>query len=122
MIAGEGLIATPGGIDTHVHFICPQLTDEALSSGEREWEGGRGWEGGRAREREQGWKREGEQGREREGNIEVEIEKDGWRDRSRVHCLFEALFMPHSCYTLLSSSRFNSVRGFTLTARVYAMQ
>ncbi len=33
VIAGEGLIATPGGIDSHVHFICPQLVDEALASG-----------------------------------------------------------------------------------------
>ncbi len=33
VIAGEGLIVTPGGIDSHVHFICPQLIDEALASG-----------------------------------------------------------------------------------------
>jgi urease subunit alpha len=32
-IAGEGLILTAGGIDTHIHFICPQLSDEALASG-----------------------------------------------------------------------------------------
>jgi urease subunit alpha len=32
-IAGEGLIATPGGIDSHIHFICPQQVDEALMSG-----------------------------------------------------------------------------------------
>jgi urease len=32
-IAGERLIVTAGGIDTHVHFICPQLIDEALASG-----------------------------------------------------------------------------------------
>ncbi|KAI8319915.1 urease [Martensiomyces pterosporus] len=32
-MAGEGRIATAGGIDTHVHFICPQLIDEALGSG-----------------------------------------------------------------------------------------
>eukprot|EP00922_Rhytidocystis_sp_ex-Travisia-forbesii_P049101 GHVS01073117.1.p1 GENE.GHVS01073117.1~~GHVS01073117.1.p1 ORF type:complete len:966 (-),score=126.58 GHVS01073117.1:88-2925(-) len=32
-IAGEGLILTAGGIDAHVHFICPQLLQEALSSG-----------------------------------------------------------------------------------------
>jgi len=32
-IAGEKLIATAGGIDAHVHFICPQLVDEAISSG-----------------------------------------------------------------------------------------
>jgi len=33
VIAGEGLIATPGGVDTHIHFICPQQIEEALSSG-----------------------------------------------------------------------------------------
>jgi urease subunit alpha len=33
VIAGEGLILTAGGIDCHVHFICPQLADEALASG-----------------------------------------------------------------------------------------
>ena len=32
-IAGEGLIATAGGIDAHIHFICPQQVDEALMSG-----------------------------------------------------------------------------------------
>jgi urease subunit alpha len=32
-IAGEGLIATPGGIDAHIHFICPQQVEEALMSG-----------------------------------------------------------------------------------------
>ncbi|CAM9509387.1 unnamed protein product [Heterosigma akashiwo] len=32
-IAGEGLLLTPGGVDTHVHFICPRLVDEALASG-----------------------------------------------------------------------------------------
>jgi urease len=32
-IAGEGLILTAGGMDAHVHFICPQITDEALASG-----------------------------------------------------------------------------------------
>jgi len=30
---GAGLIATAGGIDTHIHFICPQLIDHALFSG-----------------------------------------------------------------------------------------
>ena len=30
---GAGLIATAGGIDTHIHFICPQLVDHALFSG-----------------------------------------------------------------------------------------
>ncbi|TND02108.1 MAG: urease subunit alpha [Gammaproteobacteria bacterium] len=33
VIAGEGLIATPGGIDAHIHFICPQQIEEALMSG-----------------------------------------------------------------------------------------
>jgi len=33
VIAGEGLIITAGGIDAHVHFICPQLVDEAIASG-----------------------------------------------------------------------------------------
>ena len=32
-IAGEGLIATAGGIDSHIHFICPQQVEEALMSG-----------------------------------------------------------------------------------------
>ena len=30
---GAGLIATPGGIDTHIHFICPQQIEHALYSG-----------------------------------------------------------------------------------------
>jgi len=33
IIAGEGLIATPGGVDSHIHFICPQQIDDALASG-----------------------------------------------------------------------------------------
>ncbi|MDP9362681.1 MAG: urease subunit alpha [Chloroflexota bacterium] len=33
VIAGEGRILTPGAVDSHVHFICPQQVDEALSSG-----------------------------------------------------------------------------------------
>ena len=33
VIAGEGMILTAGGIDTHIHFICPQQIDEALNSG-----------------------------------------------------------------------------------------
>jgi len=32
-IAGEGMIVTAGGIDSHIHFICPQLIEEALMSG-----------------------------------------------------------------------------------------
>jgi len=33
VIAGEHLIATPGGIDAHIHFICPQQVEEALTNG-----------------------------------------------------------------------------------------
>jgi urease subunit alpha len=33
IIAGEGQIATAGGIDSHIHFICPQQIDDALMSG-----------------------------------------------------------------------------------------
>jgi urease subunit alpha len=33
IIAGEGMIVTAGGIDSHIHFICPQQIDEALTSG-----------------------------------------------------------------------------------------
>jgi urease subunit alpha len=33
IIAGEGKIVTAGGIDTHVHYICPQQIEEALYSG-----------------------------------------------------------------------------------------
>ncbi|HNY45733.1 MAG TPA: urease subunit alpha [Casimicrobium sp.] len=33
VIAGEGMIVTAGGIDSHIHFICPQQIEEALSSG-----------------------------------------------------------------------------------------
>ena len=33
IIAGEGSILTAGGIDAHIHFICPQQVDEALMSG-----------------------------------------------------------------------------------------
>ncbi|MEX2615533.1 MAG: urease subunit alpha [Alphaproteobacteria bacterium] len=32
-IAGEGRIVTAGGIDAHIHWICPQLVDDALYSG-----------------------------------------------------------------------------------------
>jgi urease subunit alpha len=32
-IAGEHMIVTAGGIDSHIHFICPQQIDEAISSG-----------------------------------------------------------------------------------------
>ena len=32
-IAGEGHILTAGGIDAHIHFICPQQIDEAIASG-----------------------------------------------------------------------------------------
>ena len=33
VIAGEGMIVTPGGIDAHIHFICPQQIEEASCSG-----------------------------------------------------------------------------------------
>ncbi|MGI8475113.1 MAG: urease subunit alpha, partial [Thermomicrobiales bacterium] len=33
VIAGEGAIVTAGGVDTHIHFICPQQIDEAIASG-----------------------------------------------------------------------------------------
>ena len=32
-LAGEGMILTAGGIDAHIHFICPQQVEEALMSG-----------------------------------------------------------------------------------------
>src|SRR5690606_18631506 len=32
-VAGEGLIVNAGGIDCHIHFICPQQINEALASG-----------------------------------------------------------------------------------------
>lgn len=33
IIAGNGKILTAGAVDTHVHFVCPQMVDEALASG-----------------------------------------------------------------------------------------
>jgi urease subunit alpha len=33
VIAGEGMILTAGGVDSHIHFICPQQIDDALMSG-----------------------------------------------------------------------------------------
>ena len=39
-IAGEGLILTAGGIDAHIHFICPQQAYEALASGVTTFIGG----------------------------------------------------------------------------------
>lgn len=33
VLAGEGAILTAGGIDSHIHFICPQQIEEALASG-----------------------------------------------------------------------------------------
>ncbi len=33
VIAGEGLIITAGGLDTHIHFICPQQAHEAIAAG-----------------------------------------------------------------------------------------
>ncbi len=40
VIAGEGLIVTAGGIDSHIHFICPQQADEAIASGVTTFVGG----------------------------------------------------------------------------------
>ena len=39
-IAGEGKILTAGGVDTHIHFICPQQAFEAIASGITTWVGG----------------------------------------------------------------------------------
>ena len=33
IIAGEGKILTAGGIDSHIHFICPQQVEEAITAG-----------------------------------------------------------------------------------------
>ena len=33
VIAGEGKILTAGGIDAHIHFICPQQVDDAIAAG-----------------------------------------------------------------------------------------
>ena len=33
VIAGEGCIVTAGGLDTHIHFICPQQIEHAIASG-----------------------------------------------------------------------------------------
>lgn len=40
IIAGEGMIITAGGIDAHIHFICPQQIEEALMSGVTTMTGG----------------------------------------------------------------------------------
>ena len=40
VIAGEGLILTAGGIDSHIHFICPQQAFEAIASGITTFVGG----------------------------------------------------------------------------------
>ena len=40
VVAGEGLILTTGGIDSHVHYICPQQIEEALASGMTSMVGG----------------------------------------------------------------------------------
>lgn len=40
VIAAEGMILTAGGIDTHIHFICPQQIDVALASGVTTFIGG----------------------------------------------------------------------------------
>lgn len=33
VISGEGMICTAGGVDTHIHFVCPQLCDVAIAAG-----------------------------------------------------------------------------------------
>jgi len=40
VIAGEGLLLTAGGVDSHIHFICPQQVDEAIASGVTTFIGG----------------------------------------------------------------------------------
>jgi urease subunit alpha len=40
VIAGEGLVLTAGGIDAHIHFICPQQAEDALASGVTTFIGG----------------------------------------------------------------------------------
>lgn len=40
IIAGEGRILTAGGIDAHIHYICPQQVEEALASGVTTFIGG----------------------------------------------------------------------------------
>jgi len=35
IISGEGKIVTAGGVDAHIHFICPQQVQEAISSASR---------------------------------------------------------------------------------------
>ena len=40
VIAAEGKIVTAGGIDSHIHFICPQQAEEALTSGVTTFIGG----------------------------------------------------------------------------------
>ena len=39
-IAGEGFILTAGGVDSHIHYICPQQVDVALASGVTTFIGG----------------------------------------------------------------------------------
>ena len=40
VIAGEGMILTAGGYDSHIHFICPQQIERALASGVTTMTGG----------------------------------------------------------------------------------
>jgi urease subunit alpha len=40
VIAGEGLLLTAGGIDSHIHYICPQQAHEAIASGVTTFVGG----------------------------------------------------------------------------------
>jgi len=37
VIAGEGLILTAGGLDTHIHYICPQQAHEAIAAPGQQW-------------------------------------------------------------------------------------
>src|SRR5262249_49976502 len=39
-VAGEGLIMTAGGVDSHIHYICPQQAYEAIASGITTFVGG----------------------------------------------------------------------------------
>ena len=51
-IAGEGQILTAGGLDTHIHFICPQIATEAIAAGLTTlWAAARAPRAGRARRR-----------------------------------------------------------------------
>jgi urease subunit alpha len=57
IIAGEGMIVTAGGIDTHIHFICPQQIEEALMSGVTTMIGGGTGPAGIGAQRAGDWRR-----------------------------------------------------------------